>query len=173
MKVLLTGGSGFIGHHVVDHLLAETDWEIIVLDSLSYAGDISKVVELSGFDPQRVRGVWPDLRAPIPPATAGRIGAVDAMFNLASASHVPHSIDDPVPFVQNNVNVALHMLGLPRQHPPELFVQFSTAGAFGRPPREGSSRRGTCTFRRTRMRRASRLRNNSPRAIGARMDCRW
>jgi nucleoside-diphosphate-sugar epimerase len=46
-------GSGFIGHHVVDHLLAETDWEIIVLDSLSYAGDISKVVELSGFDVAR------------------------------------------------------------------------------------------------------------------------
>jgi dTDP-glucose 4,6-dehydratase len=134
MKVLLTGGSGFIGHHVVDHLLAETDWEIVVLDSLSYAGDISKVVELSRFDPRRVRVLWHDLRAPIPPATAGRIGAVDAMFNLASASHVPHSIDDPVPFVQNNVNVALHMLEFARQHRPALFVQFSTDEVFGPAP---------------------------------------
>ena len=36
-KVLVTGGCGFIGHHVVEHFLNETDWEIIIIDKLSYA----------------------------------------------------------------------------------------------------------------------------------------
>ena len=42
-KVLITGGAGFIGHLVIEKFLKETDWEIIVIDRLSYAGNLTRV----------------------------------------------------------------------------------------------------------------------------------
>jgi len=39
MRVLITGGCGFVGHHFVDHFLQNTDWDIVVLDKLSYASN--------------------------------------------------------------------------------------------------------------------------------------
>jgi dTDP-glucose 4,6-dehydratase len=133
-RVLVTGGSGFIGHHVIDYLMAETDWDVVVLDSLSYAGDPTKVTDIPSFDPERIQMVWHDLRAPIAEPTRDRIGAIDAIYNLASASHVDTSIADPVPFVMNNVAVALHMLEYARATRPSIFVQFSTDEVYGPTP---------------------------------------
>lgn len=129
MRALITGGTGFVGHHVLSYLLEETDWELVALDSFTYAGDPAKVT----LHP-RLRVVYHDLRAPIGPLTAERIGDVDYIFNLASASHVDRSIEDPVPFVQNNVALVLNMLEYARQVKPRLFLQFSTDEVFGPAP---------------------------------------
>ena len=123
VKALVTGGTGFIGHHMLNFLLDETDWEVIALDSLTYAGNPDKV----RLDP-RLRLLYSDLRAPLDP---GRVGPVDYIFNLASASHVDRSIEDPVPFVQNNVALALHMLEFARVAQPRMFIQFSTDEVYG------------------------------------------
>lgn len=132
--VLLTGGTGFIGHHTVEHLLRETDWRVTVIDSLTYAGDMSRVTDIEDYDPARVRVIWHDLRAPLHDYLIERIGEVDYVINMASGSHVDRSITDPVPFVRNNVDLSLHMLEYARVALPEKFVQVSTDEVYGPAP---------------------------------------
>jgi len=134
VNLLLTGGSGFIGHHTVEHLLKNTDWNIVVLDALTYAGDVNKVTDVGVFDPARVRVVWHDLRAPVMDSLVERIGNVDYVINMASESHVDRSIADPVPFVQNNIALVLHMLEYARQVQPTKFIQISTDEVYGPAP---------------------------------------
>lgn len=132
--VLLTGGTGFIGHHTVEHLLKETDWNVTIIDALTYAGDMGRLVDIEGFDPTRVRTIWHDLRAPLHDYLIERIGPVDYVINMASGSHVDRSITDPVPFVRNNVDLVLHMLEYARVVQPEKFIQVSTDEVYGPAP---------------------------------------
>ena len=53
--ILVTGAAGFVGHHCVDHIFKNTDWNIIVLDSLNYAGDMNRLVDSEVFDTKRVK----------------------------------------------------------------------------------------------------------------------
>ena len=46
-KLLLTGGAGFIGSHFVEHLLKETDWEIVILDRLDISGNLERLRDIS------------------------------------------------------------------------------------------------------------------------------
>ena len=54
--ILITGGAGFVGHHCVEHILKNTDWNIIILDSLSYAGDMQRIVEIE--KPETINPEW-------------------------------------------------------------------------------------------------------------------
>ena len=63
--VLLTGGLGFIGGHTVEHWLKNTHWDITVMDALRFSGRIERLTEMEGYNPDRVKVVWHDLRAPI------------------------------------------------------------------------------------------------------------
>jgi dTDP-glucose 4,6-dehydratase len=133
-RVLLTGGCGFIGGHTVEHWLANTDWHVIVLDGLRHAGNVRRLTEAASFDPSRVTLLWHDLQAPIYPELAAAIGHVDYVVHMASDSHVDRSIDDPVPFVKNNVAVTLTMLEFARAAKPEKFIQIGTDEIFGPAP---------------------------------------
>lgn len=134
MRVLLTGGAGFIGSHTVEHLLKNTSWEIVVLDALTYAGDVSRLTQIEAFDPERVSIHWHDLRSPIGAPLSRRIGAIDFVINMASDSHVDRSIDAPVPFVLNNVSLVLHMLEWARERGVRKFIQVSTDEVYGPAP---------------------------------------
>jgi len=134
MRVLVTGGCGFVGSHAVAHLLDTTDWDIVVVDGLTYAGDTGRITEHHGYDPARVKVVWHDLRAPLPPSLIERIGPVDAVWSIAANSHVDRSLDDPVPFVHSNVAIATSMLEYARQVKPRVFVHCSTDEVFGPAP---------------------------------------
>lgn len=131
MRVLVTGGCGFVGHHLVEHLLQTTDWHVVVVDSLTYAGRVDRVTTMKGYDPDRVTLIWHDLRAPIFGHLDRRIGDVDAVLHLAAESHVDRSIVDPVPFVRNNVDVTLTMLEWARTRELAHFVQVSTDELYG------------------------------------------
>ena len=109
-RVLLTGGLGFIGSHTVEHWLRNTDWEIVAMDALRFSGRIERLTDIEGYDPDRVKVVWHDLRSPLHNQIKETIGEIDYIVNMASDSHVDRSITDPVPFVQNNVALALNML---------------------------------------------------------------
>lgn len=132
MHALITGGCGFVASHCCEHLLVNTDWNITVLDALTYAGDPARLYDAGKFHHTRIRIFWHDLNAPIMPTLARRIGDVDYVVNMASNSHIDASIADPVPFVKNNVNIALHMLDYARQFPMlKAFFQVSTDETVG------------------------------------------
>lgn len=130
-RVLATGGTGFVGHHFVEHVLKSTDWEIEIIDKLSYSGDAAKVTELECFDPKRVKIHWHDLRAPIMESLKNEMGRIDYIVNFAAESHVDNSIDKPAEFIHNNVMVAVNMLEYARENPVEKFIQISTDEVFG------------------------------------------
>jgi len=131
VRVLITGGAGFAGHHLVEHLLATTNWDVVVLDSLTYAGKIDRLLDCDSYDPDRVHVAWYDLRAPIDEWFTRRVGHIDAIIHLASASHVDRSIIDPAPFVQNNVNATLHVLEWARDREVSHVIQVSTDEVYG------------------------------------------
>lgn len=149
MRVLVSGAAGFAGHHLVEHLLAKTDWDIVCLDGLTYAGDYNRVTrDIAGFDPKRVSIVWHDLRSPIGWAVDQRIGPVDKVLHLAANSHVDRSIDDPANFIQANVAITVNVLEWIRgrhaakegqfptvdQFKPDHFIQISTDEVYGPAP---------------------------------------
>lgn len=137
-RLLITGGAGFIGHHVVEGVLKETDWEVAVLDGLHYAASLDRLADTEGFKQNRNRVcfVFHDLRGPVSEATHARIGDVDLIWNLAAESHVDRSLVDAVPFVESNTLGVAHLLEYARNRQPKLrqFVQFSTDEVYGPAP---------------------------------------
>lgn len=134
-KVLLTGGLGFIGSHTVEHWLKNTNWDIVVLDSLRFSGRVERLTDIKGYDPNRVKVLWHDMRAPFHDQIKRQIGDVDYIVNMASDSHVDRSITEPVDFVQNNVNLVLNALEYAREIKPEKFIQVSTDEVYGPAPK--------------------------------------
>lgn len=132
-RILLTGASGFIGSHVLSHFLKNTYHEIVVIASWQHKGMPSNIWNDSNYqnNKDRVTIITHDLIAPLTTDIKEKIGKVDIILNLASDSHVDRSITDPVPFVQNNVNLVLNMLEFTRECKPEMFLQFSTDEVYG------------------------------------------
>lgn len=128
MRFLVTGAAGFIGHHTVEHLLANTDDEIVGIVSFRHRGCSMRLRHLGS---PRFRVVHHDLVGPISERLAEDIGPVDIILNIASESHVDRSITDPVPFVRNNVDLVLNMLEYARLVKPRVFIQVSTDEVYG------------------------------------------
>lgn len=138
MSVLVTGGCGFAGHHLVEHLLATTNHRVVILDSLTYAGRADRLTDIEGYDPDRVRILWHDLRAPLPAHPA--LEDVTAVLHLAAESHVDRAIANPVPFVANNIMATLNLCEWARHRELTHFVQISTDEVYG-PAAEGHAHR--------------------------------
>jgi dTDP-glucose 4,6-dehydratase len=135
-RVLISGISGFVGSHVLAYILKNTDWEVVGIASWKHKGTPERIEEDDTYQEQkhRVTIITHDLESPFTELTKKRIGHIDYMLNLASDSHVDRSITDPVPFIQNNVNLILTMLELAREIKPEIFLQFSTDEVYGAAP---------------------------------------
>ena len=138
-RVLITGGAGFIAHHLIGHILETTDWEIITLDRLDYSGNLNRLHDLMiSFMPEtkrRVKIVHHDLKAELNPLVRSEIGDVDYILHLAAGSHVDRSIDYPMEFVLDNVVGTCNILEFARLQPNlERFVYFSTDEIFGPAP---------------------------------------
>ena len=138
-KVLITGGAGFIAHHLIGQILKTTDWQIISLDRLDYSGNLNRLHDIMlSFDPEerkRVRIVHHDLKAALNPLVCSEIGQVDFILHLAAGSHVDRSIDYPMEFVLDNVVGTANILDFARtQDNLEKFVYFSTDEVFGPAP---------------------------------------
>ena len=138
-KILITGGAGFIAHHVVDKILSSTDWEIITLDRLDFSGNLNRLNEVVRAYPKseqkRVRVIHHDLKAELNPEITANIGKVDYISHLAAGSHVDRSISYPLEFVMDNVVGTAHILDYARKVDSlEQFAYFSTDEVFGPAP---------------------------------------
>ena len=106
-RILITGGAGFIAHHVIDKILSTTDWEIITLDRLDFSGNLNRLNEVVSSYPEierkRVRVIHHDLKAELNPEISSTIGKIDLIGHLAAGSHVDRSITYPLEFVMDNV----------------------------------------------------------------------
>ena len=101
MRIIITGGAGFIGSALIRHLIKNTDYEVLNLDKLTYAGNLQSVKEVSGSkhysfakadicDKKLVSDIINDFNP-------------TAIMHLAAESHVDRSIDGPAAFIETNI----------------------------------------------------------------------
>ncbi len=114
MKLLLTGGCGFIGSAVVRHLLRHTNHVIVNIDKMTYAAS-EDALETALVDPRHVL-VKADIADASVMRTAFEVHDPDAVMHLAAESHVDRSIDGPSDFVQTNVVGTFILLEAARRH---------------------------------------------------------
>lgn len=140
-RVLLTGAGGFIGSHTLQHILTNTDWEVVVTDSFRHKGKTDRINQVLSGEcyltdegpswPRRTTVITHDLCAPFSEQMRDRIGHIDYVIAMASESHVDRSIAEPVPFVKNNVDVALNTLEYARITGAEHTLLISTDEIYG------------------------------------------
>lgn len=129
VRVLLTGGCGFIGTNFVRHLLERPDVDLLNLDLLTYAGNRASLADLEG-DP-RYQFVHGDIADP---RVVNRVFAEfqpDFVVNMAAESHVDRSIEDPAVFIRTNVQGTRCLLDAAARFEVHRFLQVSTDEVYG------------------------------------------
>lgn len=133
VKILVTGGCGFIGHHFVEHVFKNTDWDIVIIDKLSYASNgFERLRDIEALHSSRVRVFTNDLINPIPIGIVKEIGELDYIVHMAAETHVDNSIADPMMVIKNNIDSTVNMLEYARTLTNlKTFFYFSTDEVFG------------------------------------------
>ncbi|RLA95022.1 MAG: dTDP-glucose 4,6-dehydratase [Deltaproteobacteria bacterium] len=139
MKILVTGGAGFIGSNFIYYMLhSYPDIQITNLDKLTYAGNLENlaIVEKDSFLSSRYKFIKGDI------ADAGLIDRImaegfDAIINFAAESHVDRSIEDAGIFLKTNVLGTQNLLEGLKKHKIERFIQISTDEVYGSLGSEG------------------------------------
>lgn len=136
MRILVTGAAGFIGHHFIEHLLKNTDWDIVALDKLSYASSgFDRLRDVKAYDDRRVHCLAASLDCALPTGVAQEIGEVDYIVHMAAETHVDNSISDPLPFVTSNVVGTFYLLEFARTLKTlKKLLYFSTDEVYGPAP---------------------------------------
>ena len=101
MRILVTGGAGFIGSALIRHLIRDTGHHVLNLDKLTYAGNLESLTEVDSSD--RYRFLQADIADRDRVAEALLEFQPDAIMHLAAESHVDRSIDGPAEFIQTNI----------------------------------------------------------------------
>jgi dTDP-glucose 4,6-dehydratase len=130
--ILVTGGCGFIGSNFVRLASAETDWRIVHLDKLTYAGNLENVANIAG---DRLHFVHGDICDRMLIESILKREKPWAIVNFAAESHVDRSIIDASPFLQTNIGGVQALLEAIRKYPVERFLHISTDEVYG--DREG------------------------------------
>src|ERR687885_23551 len=127
-RVLVTGGAGFIPSNFIRHLLRETPWEVVSLDSLTYAGNVDNLREVMSHE--RLSFVHGDIRDE--ELVRDVVSEVDVIVNAAAESHVEKSIEEGGrEFVTTNVVGTQILLDAIRAAPVERFILISSSEVYG------------------------------------------
>jgi len=134
MKLLITGGAGFIGSNFVHYVLAHhADWRVIVLDKLTYAGNLRNLA--AAMDDARFQFIRLDV---CDPAAMQTLKGCDAVVHFAAESHVDRSIEDGTPFVRTNVEGTWRLVEACRKAGVSRFLHVSTDEVYGSLGAEGA-----------------------------------
>jgi dTDP-glucose 4,6-dehydratase len=138
-NILVTGGAGFIGSNFVLHMLDKYDeYNIIVYDKLTYAGNLDNLLAVS--DDPRYHFVKGDICDAAAVAAAIQQHNIDTIVNFAAETHVDRSIMAPDAFIQTGVYGTYVLLEAARQFGLERYHQISTDEVYGHVPPGHSSR---------------------------------
>lgn len=118
MKILVTGGAGFIGSAVIRQYIEQTENKVVNLDALTYAGNLESLLSISTskryfFEHVNINSISELKRA-------FKLHQPDAVMHLAAESHVDRSIDGPAEFIQTNIVGTLNLLEVCRSYWSEL-----------------------------------------------------
>jgi dTDP-glucose 4,6-dehydratase len=142
--MIVTGGAGFIGANFVRYALDHTDARVVVIDKLTYAGNLCSVDDLNG-NPRFVF-IQADIADREAVQSVFNRYEPDSVVNFAAETHVDRSIDDPKPFIDTNVGGAFELLEAARKHLAKLderardrfrFLHVSTDEVYGTLGEEG------------------------------------
>ena len=116
MKVIVTGGAGFIGSAFINHLLDNFECDVLCVDKLTYAGRKDNIKHNVSF-----------LQKDICDVTADELGEFDYIVHFAAESHVDNSISNGLPFVKTNVEGTFNLLEISRKNRNlKKFIHIST-----------------------------------------------
>ncbi|MBU0728027.1 dTDP-glucose 4,6-dehydratase [Patescibacteria group bacterium] len=128
MRILVTGGAGFIGSNFIRYMLGEhSDYQIINLDKLTYAGDLKNCEDYANNrNYEFVKGDITNIQLVYKLA-----GKVDVIINFAAETHVDNSIKDPTEFLKSNVIGTQILLDAAKKYGHERYIQISTDEVYG------------------------------------------
>ena len=132
MRILVTGGAGFIGSHLVRHLLAEQENHVVNLDALRYSGNLDNLKDLERHPCYRF--VQGDICDAALVDRVMREQQIEAIVNCAAETHVDRSIVEPGGFVRTDVVGTSVLLEAARAAGVRRFVQVSTDEVYGDVP---------------------------------------
>jgi dTDP-glucose 4,6-dehydratase len=133
MKILITGGAGFIGSALIRHIIQDTQFSVLNIDKLTYAGNLESLTSVENnsrynfkqidiCDKDKMRDAFDDF-------------CPDVVMHLAAESHVDRSIDSPDDFIQTNIIGTYNLLEIARKHhqknPNFIFHHISTDEVYG------------------------------------------
>jgi dTDP-glucose 4,6-dehydratase len=127
-KVLVTGGAGFTGSHIIERILRETDWKIISLDRLTYAGNLDRLAHLPK---ERIKVMHHDFREPFGTQLLRELDGVQYIIHNGAETHVRRSFANPEIFIESNIVGTFNVLEAARVLSTERFLYTSTDEVFG------------------------------------------
>ncbi|AEK19260.1 dTDP-glucose 4,6-dehydratase [Methanococcus maripaludis] len=125
MKILVTGGAGFIGCNFVRYMVQNYDHEITVLDNLTYAGNLENLADVS----EKIEFIKGDICSEEDVSRAMK--DVDSIIHFAAESHVDNSIKNPENFVKTNIFGTYTLLEYARKFGIDKFLHVSTDEVYG------------------------------------------
>ena len=132
-NILVTGGAGFIGSHLVDHLLSEGVWNVTVVDDLNdfYSPELKRLNIAVHKDDTRYRFVRCDIREADDLKHVFDEGDFDVIVHLAARAGVRPSLLEPKLYVETNINGTMNLLELARLFGVKQFVFGSSSSVYG------------------------------------------
>jgi dTDP-glucose 4,6-dehydratase len=137
-NIILTGACGFVGSTIAEHIHRNTNWNIIIIDKLSYASKgLDRLTDSGLYYSPRVKLLTFDLSLPLSDGIVYYLGKdINYIIHLGADTHVDNSILYPREFILNNVSSTITILDYARKHCPNLekIFLFSTDEVFGNAP---------------------------------------